>query len=406
MFSTYFDATDWTYAIDPQLSQAAWQHSRRQVTTWAQWNAYLNQLCLSTFLPQVQERTRAQAMDPAWADRTWAVANGSVITVNGVRLVLIPSEALDQSELEVPQEWIDIPSWAGDYYLAVYLTADLQTLHIAGYATHQQIKQQGCLDLNQRTYHLDLEALTPDLSLLWLTHTRYGQDQTRAPIAPPAQLLPPQVQALTQRLGDPSELLPRLEVPFASWAALLDNPTWHEQLYQQRQGQQQSAATQLVNRLSRWMQGQFDQAWQPLDAVLQPQQLAISTRSGLDPVSLAASIQRAKVIDLGQGQVALVVNLTPMSAQEVGSEQGVGSGQGVGSEQEVRIELQVHPTGSAIHLPGETGLRLLSLAGVELAQAQAQVTETIRLQFRAQYGEAFQLEISCNDQVVLEAFEV
>ena len=36
--------------------------------------------------------------------------------------MLIPSEAIDDSELEVPQEWVDIPSWAADYYLAVQIT--------------------------------------------------------------------------------------------------------------------------------------------------------------------------------------------------------------------------------------------------------------------------------------------
>jgi hypothetical protein len=84
--------------------------------------------------------------------------------------------------------------------------------------------------------------------------------------------------------------------------------------------------------------------------------------------------------------VGLLIKLTPVS------------------DAEARIEVQIHPIGEAIHLPGETELRLLSPEGAEIAQAKATVTETIRLQFRANYGEAFQLEVSCNDRVVTEQF--
>jgi Protein of unknown function (DUF1822) len=399
MFAAYFDATDWTHAITTQISTQAWQHSRRQSTAWAQWNAYLNQVCLQGCLQFFQAESwgnpelRVVGMNDRQADRTWAVVNGSVITVGNKRIALIPTEVVDQSELEVPQEWIDIPSWAADYYLAVYLTPDMQTLHIAGYATHQQIQQQGQLHPNRRSYHFDIEALTPDLNVLALTIDRYATAQTRAAIAAPAAITAPQAENLIQRLGTPTELWPHLEVPFATWAALLDNSTWHEQLYRQRQGQ--GITTPVVTRLSAWLQGQFDRAWQATDSVLAPPAIAISTRSSAAESSATASsaaaptepnVNRVKVIAVGEGQVGLLVNLAPLSAAEV------------------RIELQIHPIGDSLHLPGETQLRLLSMEGMEIAQAKAAVTETIRLQFRANYGEAFQLEIRCNDQIAIEQF--
>jgi Protein of unknown function (DUF1822) len=388
MFATYFDATDWTYTIPSQLGTQAWQHSRRQQMAWAQWNAYLNQLCLDGCLQFFKAEgwpaaaPRLVGMDQRLADRTWAVVNGAVITVGEQRVALIPAEAIDQSELEVPQEWIDIPSWAADYYLAVYVLPDMQTLQIAGYATHQQMKQQGQLNISSRSYYLDVADLTTDLNLLQLTIGQHALSQTRAAIAAPATLADVQAQNLIQRLGATTELLPRLEVPFATWAALLDNPTWHEQLYRQRQGE---ATTGIVTQLAGWMQGQFDRMWQSADQVLAPQQMAISTRSvAAEPIE--AMIRRVKVIGVGDGQVGLLVNLTMVN------------------EQELRIDLQIHPTGDSIHLPGETQLRLLSMEGTEIAQAKAAVTETIRLQFRANYGETFQLEIRCNDRVVVEQF--
>jgi Protein of unknown function (DUF1822) len=384
MFTTEFDVTDWTQAIDPGLNAQAWQRSRRQTTPGAQWNAYLNQIGLAGSLAGLQELGWENLVGPSdrAGDRTWGLVNGAVIEVGDRRLVLLPTEAVDQSELEVPQEWIDIPSWAADYYLAVYLMPDMQTLQIAGYATHQQIKQQAQINISTRNYYLDHAYLSTDLNLLQLTLDQYATTQTRAAIAPLPVLSAVQAQNLIQRLGSPTELLPRLAVPFATWAALLDHPTWHEQLYCQRQGE---AASPVVTQLVDWMQGQFDRAWQAVDAVLAPQQLAIATRSAATE-SPTIVIDRAKVIAVGDGQVGLLVNLEPLDATEV------------------RIDLQIHPTGDSIHLPGETQLRLVGMDGTEIAEAKAAVTETIRLQFRANYGEAFQLEIRCNNEVVIEQF--
>jgi hypothetical protein len=380
MFTTYFDVTDWIQAIPEPINKQAWQRSRRQSTAWAQWNAYLNQICLAVCLENFKADFGLDVvgLDDRTNDRHWGLVNGSVVTVGDHRIALIPSEVVDQSELEVPQEWVDIPSWAADYYLAIYLMPDMQSLHIAGFATHKQLKQEAQLDLSQRSYHLGIESLTTDLNLLGISAASYTSDQTRAAIEPPAPLSNTQAQNLIQRLGSKAELLPRLEVPFALWAALLDQPKHHAALYRQRQGE-----TSL--NLGAWLQGQFDRAWLPIEAALGPQNLAVTTRSNGIEVATPL-VQRVKVLDMGNGSVGLLIKLTPVS------------------DAEARIEVQIHPIGEAIHLPGETELRLLSPEGAEIAQAKATVTETIRLQFRASYGESFQLEVSCNDRVVTEQF--
>ncbi|PSO81051.1 MAG: hypothetical protein BRC41_15925 [Cyanobacteria bacterium QH_9_48_43] len=64
-----------------------------------------------------KNKTPEQGLAPSPAlPSFWEVVNGTAIALSGVRLVLIPSEAADLSELRVPQEWVDIPSWGGDYY--------------------------------------------------------------------------------------------------------------------------------------------------------------------------------------------------------------------------------------------------------------------------------------------------
>jgi hypothetical protein len=239
MFTTYFDVTDWILVIPDPINKQAWHRSRRQVNFWAQWNAYLNQICLAVCLENFKADFGLDVvgLDDRTNNSTWGLVNGSVVTVGDHRIALIPSEVVDQSELEVPQEWVDIPSWAADYYLAIYLMPDMQSLHIAGFATHQQLKRSAQLDVSQRSYHLGIEALTTDLNLLGISATSYTSTQTRGALEHPAPLSETQAQNLIQRLGSKAELLPRLEVPFAVWAALLDQPKHHAALYRQRQGE-------------------------------------------------------------------------------------------------------------------------------------------------------------------------
>jgi hypothetical protein len=239
MFTAYFDATDSIQSISDSINSQAWQRSRRQTNPWAQWNAYLNQICLAVCLENFEADFGLDVvgMDDRTVDRHWGLVNGSVVTVGDNRIALIPSEVVDQSELEVSQEWVDIASWAADYYLAIYLMPDMQSLQISGYATHRQLKQEARLDVSGRSYHLGIESLITDLNLLPLSVTSYTSAQTRAAIAAPEFLSEPEAQSLIQRLGASTELLPRLEVPFAVWAALLDQPKYHTALYCQRQGE-------------------------------------------------------------------------------------------------------------------------------------------------------------------------
>ena len=166
----------------PQDRQAAiWQQSRSFPTNWGRWNAYLNHLCLETCLDWL----KAERLPSAKAETEpslWEMVNGAIVTVDKIRIALIPTEAVDRSQIEVAQEWVDVPSWAADYYLAVQIAPNSQELAIYGYTTHQQLKTQGTYDPQDRTYCLDVEDLIPDLNALWLSYPRYTTSQTRAPL--------------------------------------------------------------------------------------------------------------------------------------------------------------------------------------------------------------------------------
>jgi Protein of unknown function (DUF1822) len=387
MFSALVESTDWTLQIPDNRQTNIWQQSRALPTAWGRWNAYLNQLCLETCLAWLQAEylpTATAGMEPA----LWGMVNGSIVTVGNIRIALIPTEAIDRSELAVPQEWVDIPSWAADYYLGVQIDPDAQSIAIYGYTTHQQLKTQASYDAQDRTYCLDVDDLIADLNTLWLAYPRYTANQTRASLPVLAPLEPARATHLIERLRNPDLVMPRLEVPFQIWAALLENPQSRQRLFQQIQT---GNSTPVFTQLSSWFQGQIDQIWQSIDRVLLPQQLegAVRGETSQHPLKIApGDVCRAKVLNLDGGQIALAIGISPVS------------------ETESRINLQVHPAGGEMYLPGETQLRLLTTDGIEIGKVSATAMETIQLQFLVSAGEQFAIEIVCCGQTLMERFEV
>lgn len=120
-----------------------WQQSKPFSSPSRYWQAYLHQICLDVFLPWLQE---AQSLDArVWPGKAslpfiWEIVNGVAINFAGGRLVLLPTDTIDLSELQVPQEWVDLPSWAADYYLAVHVNPDDGYLRVFGYTTHRHLK--------------------------------------------------------------------------------------------------------------------------------------------------------------------------------------------------------------------------------------------------------------------------
>ena len=75
------------------------------------------------------------------------------------------SETIEAASLQVPQEWVDIPDWAADYYLAAHVDVDEQRLVLWGYATHAQVKTQGVYEASDRTYTLSDIDLIQDFAV-------------------------------------------------------------------------------------------------------------------------------------------------------------------------------------------------------------------------------------------------
>ena len=235
--STIFNATDLILELDRTMSDRAWQTSKNIRNSFSRWQSYLNQVALGVFLPWLQREEDATALDcnPSIRDSMWQLVNGTAIAIKDARLVLIPTEAEDQSELRVPQEWLDIPQWTADYYLPVQVNLDAGFVRIWGYATHRQLKN-GSFSYSDRTYSLADDELITDINVLWVARELCPDEVTQAAVEPIAELAPIPAENLIQRLSNPNLVLPRLEVPFATWAALIQNPGWCRRLTDTRNG--------------------------------------------------------------------------------------------------------------------------------------------------------------------------
>ncbi len=214
-------------------------------TAGARQRAQMNQQCLAAFLPWLETEFNLVAKvypNAAALPSIWEVVNGTAITVAQKRLVLIPTVAIAVDEMDVPQEWVDIPTWAADYYVAMQVDPEAQMVQILGYTTHQRLKATGEHGAGRnpaawtRTYCLDIDDLLHDISSLWLSLPFSPQASLRAAVAPIPPLPQAQADNLLARLGNPTAIFPRLAVPFAQWGALLAHGGWRQRLYERRQG--------------------------------------------------------------------------------------------------------------------------------------------------------------------------
>lgn len=224
-----------------------WSQSQAFSTDNRRWMAYLNRLTVKAFLPWLQEEyVRDAAIFPNSASlpSIWEVTNGTCISFNGKKLVLIPTESLDLSELRVPQEWVDIPNWSADYYAAVQVNVESGYIRVWGYTSQTHLKNMGTYDASDRTYCLDEEHLISNLSVLWIARQVCPEEVTKNETVPLTELSTTQVENLLARLGNPRVINLRQAIPFTMWGALLEHGGWRQRLYQKRQGMQKQWSIQ------------------------------------------------------------------------------------------------------------------------------------------------------------------
>ncbi len=396
------------YLDIPAIEQnKAWENSQNQSNTIARYNSYLNQICLYVFIDWLRAwfSGKSEIIPSIYPSQDilpsiWEVVNGAAIAVGEKRIILIPTETSNLEELSIPQEWVDIPSFVGDFYLAIQvnLGADIEEnwANLCGFITHSQIKKAGKYNSKERSYILPVQDLTNSITVMLLSM----ELDIREKITELPTLTAIEVQQLLDILGDKSIYSPRLrvDIPFEKWGAILDNSEWRQMLYQRRVNNcVEEDIKPFINNLSNWFQNIFDAGWQSLDKVLntESENLAFAFRQP-DLASKGAikgiSVTGVKVIDmgmqLGNQSVALLVGLTVEDKQKVG------------------IRVQLHPANGQIHLPSGVKLGLISQSGNNVQEFVSRTQDNfLQLKrFTCLRGKSFKVRVSIDDFSITEDF--
>lgn len=385
--------------IPDTVHQKAWNASQTITLPGLRLQYYCNQVCLETLLPWLQDRfegTNVSVETPASHPRQWERVSGFSIELQRenqppLRLVCLPDETMDHSEMRMPQEWVDVPRWVGDYYLAIEVDPDSQEIEIWGYTTHTQLTQQGEFDGCDLTYSLSCPDFFTDLSPLWVM-VQVGTEPTRSAVPAIGELSPERRDILLQQLSQNPPGLARLQIPVAEWNALLNQPDPFEQLTQQPQGEHSTPEVQPtpaspVTHLSQWLRGLYETGWQALEDCLAPN---LQPALGLRDSTTVTKNRRVKAIDFGKEHSTLW--LFVMLDLE--------------ADGRFSIRIRLLPLSIYDRLPAEVNLSLQSKDGevIQSVQSRPQDSSIQLKRFRCPANTPFTIEVFLDDITRSESF--
>ena len=262
--------------ITEEIQQKSWQRSQLYSNPTSRCQAHLNELCWQTFMPWLEawleEDNQSNLIDKKYLADIWEFVNGSVINLGQTKIALIPSETTDIEEFDIPQEWVDIPQWQADYYLAIQVNLDLPDeawIRVRGYVSYQQLKNKGVYEPSDRSYYISQEHLDEDITEIWLSPQQVAQ--TKQELVTQTELSLATANQLLDRLGNPSVYYPRLAIPFPQWAMFVTNSQWRQKLYQKRTGLAKVSlfSSQAVN-LRQWLHqlvNTVEEGWQTVETL-------------------------------------------------------------------------------------------------------------------------------------------
>lgn len=360
--------------------------------------AFVNRLCLNAFIKWLKderdllEKFRMLQLSEDLSQQCELV-NGIDLKFDKFRLILVPSELSNPTEFRIPQEWVDIPNWAANYYLSVKLNIEEGWLRIGGFISHQQIREKAQYDSMDKTYSVKNCDLIADIDVMWLTQELCNPKQPQVKTLP--SLSEFQARQIIEQLSKPTVYSPRLHISFAQWGAILSSPKYRTILYNQRIKHSQvnlmENAQEIVHNLGLWFENIFDRGWRSADDLLCSKNTkTFQFRS--DSVLNEVCVKGAKLIDLGMQletkSVALLIGLSPQVDNKVG------------------IRVQLYPASGETYLPDNVQLTLLSESGNALQSVESRSYDNyIQLKrFKLPLGKYFSIQVARKDIKIKENF--
>ena len=395
-----------------QEREKAWQkiQSQNYINLTARWQTYLNYLCLSTLLDYLNKEQDLNCQPTVWQQddllNFWQIVTGTAIELNQKRLIIIPHEVNNSSELQVPREWIDIPNWTGDYYLGVEINLEQCWMRVSGYTTYEQLREQSKYNVVNETYSLAAEELVEELTTLWTMIELEWNYQSRLQSLLSGQyahchnistlcttsLSANNATTLLAKLkrGDRGWL--RLNLPFEEWAAIITDNRWRQKLYRQYKLMETSQLSTNTINLSQWLQGKFTLGWQPFTEFIRSTTEIPAYALRSFPESIPTTVEGVKLLDLGMQlgdlSVALLIGMTPEQDDKIG------------------VRVQLHPASEKNHLPTNIRLALLNQSGDTLQEFEARnQDELIQLKrFTCPRKKRFLIRVALNSYSITEEF--
>lgn len=403
-----------------QEREAAWNQtvSHNHQIDSATYRAFVNRLCLNTFLKWLEDEPelRAKFQIPIMShnlDSQWKFVNGIDLTFNlncnltsnlnlnlnpnsnsnHARLVLIPSEQSIPTEFRIPQEWVDIPNWAANYYLPVQLNIEEGWLRIWGFISHEQVQKKAQYDFIDRTYCIENRDLISDIDVMWIAGEICPLHQPQTKLL--SSLSEIKAKEIIDKLSKPNVYSPRLHVSFAQWGAILASPKYRSILYNRRTKHWQvnlmENTQKTVQNLNLWFENIFDGGFRSLDDFLSLRDTA-AFKFRSDSVLNEVCVKGAKLIDLGMqlesNSVALLIGLSPQIDNKVG------------------IRVQLYPASGETYLPDSIQLTLLSESGTTLQSVESRNYDNyIQLKrFKLPLGKNFSIQVARKEIKIKEDF--
>jgi Protein of unknown function (DUF1822) len=319
------------------------------------WQTYLNTLALLAF-----EAWLASEIDDIGAVKSHKkqvihrdmkqIAIAGSLKLGDYNFCAIATEHLLNELVNIPQEVIEQPQLIPHFYVLLEVLEEEEEVVIRGFLPYNQLIQiQNNLQLpvHDGAYQIPFSYfdIEPNHILAYYLHTQ------------------------------PSEFT----VPIVDRQANQVNPV--------------SQIGENLTKLSQWLQGVLDEAWQTIDSLANPElALALSSRN------TNQDTKKAKIINLGLDLIskkfALLVSISPDVSDD--------------TQGKISVLAQLYPLEGEKFLPQNIKLMLLSKAGKILQEVTARTQDNyIQLKtFKGTPGIKFSIQVSLGDVSVNENFEL
>lgn len=389
---------------DRALAQATATAEKVMPNATARHLYIINSLCCNAVQSWLQDSITTEdeqiiAPEACSLQALWSVVTGVPLTVGSLQVVAIAEEAIDTASLTIPREWIDIPQWQPDYFIATQIDLDRQYILLWGYASLATAKQKGTLRTTHQYYLLERDDISLDMPSLGTIGIR-PKPATDASTAPQAVGSETKLRLLNT-LSEPSPFAPRLDIPFATWSTLAADNSWLQTLYERRCKKAGCQVSNPVTNLLTWLGSDLTAAiqtgWQDFSELIRStstdsSRVTFVSRSR-DRELEGTRIEKAKLIDL---QIQLerhvkVILLVAISETNIGS---------------FGIVAQLHPESGIVHLPESVRLKLTADSEILEDLIARPQDRYLQIQFSCPAETNFELEVSLEGVSCVEKFVV